>query len=103
MKRARFLLTILLLLLPALIFAGAQAEKGGTTTAMAPSDAKEAPMLAAKVAAGQLPPLEQRIPKEPYVYTMADEIGTYQKGPITVAESNPDTPFWPEARSTPCT
>ena len=55
----------------------------------------EAPMLQAKVARGELPPLEQRIPKEPYVYTMAAEIGFYQPGPLTVAEANVDTPFWP--------
>ena len=37
----------------------------------------EAPMLAAKVAAGELPPVEERISEEPLVINPFDEIGTY--------------------------
>ena len=37
----------------------------------------EAPMLAAMVAAGELPPVEERLPEEPLVYNVFEGIGTY--------------------------
>jgi len=37
----------------------------------------EAPMLAEKVAAGELPPVEERLPKEPLIQEVVDEIGEY--------------------------
>lgn len=37
----------------------------------------EVPMLRAKVAAGELPPVEERLPKEPYVIEPLEEIGQY--------------------------
>ena len=36
----------------------------------------EAPVLAAEVAAGNLPPVEERLPAEPYV-SKAEDIGVY--------------------------
>lgn len=44
---------------------------------MLPSFAGEAPELAAMVAAGDLPPLEERLPSNPYVLTPFESIGTY--------------------------
>jgi peptide/nickel transport system substrate-binding protein len=41
------------------------------------SDTHEAPMLHEKVMAGELPPLDERIPAEPLVITPYNEIGTY--------------------------
>lgn len=41
-----------------------------------PSRYREAPMLAALVAAGELPPLDERLPKEPFLRE-TDVIGTY--------------------------
>ncbi len=38
---------------------------------------QEAPMLRAKVAAGELPPLEERLPEEPTVIEPIEEIGQY--------------------------
>jgi len=38
---------------------------------------KESPLLAAKVAAGELPPLEERLPKVPLTLSPVDEIGKY--------------------------
>ena len=38
---------------------------------------KEAPMLAAMVAAGELPPVDERLPIEPKVLEPLEEIGTY--------------------------
>lgn len=37
----------------------------------------ENPMFAEKVKKGELPPVEERLPKEPFVVTTYDEIGTY--------------------------
>ncbi len=37
----------------------------------------EAPMLRAKVAAGELPPVEERLPEEPVVVQVVEEIGQY--------------------------
>lgn len=42
-----------------------------------PSKFNEAPMLAALVKAGKLPPVEQRVPKDPLVYQPTDQVGKY--------------------------
>jgi peptide/nickel transport system substrate-binding protein len=42
-----------------------------------PAKFNEAPMLAAKVAAGELPPVEERLPLNPMVVKPAGQIGTY--------------------------
>ncbi|HET59798.1 MAG TPA: ABC transporter substrate-binding protein [Chloroflexi bacterium] len=42
-----------------------------------PAKFNEAPMLAEKVAAGELPPVEERLPLNPMVVKPADQIGTY--------------------------
>jgi len=48
------------------------------TEAPEPEVAKESPMLAELVAAGELPPLEERIPTNPRVVTaLTDEVGEY--------------------------
>lgn len=44
---------------------------------MLPSFAGEAPQLAAMVAAGDLPPLEERLPSNPYVLTPLESVGQY--------------------------
>jgi ABC-type transport system substrate-binding protein len=45
--------------------------------AEAPISYNEAPMLARLVAAGELPPVEERLPKNPRVLPVYDEIGEY--------------------------
>jgi peptide/nickel transport system substrate-binding protein len=45
--------------------------------AAAPSKYQEAPMLADLVKAGTLPPVDQRLPKDPMVLTPIEEVGTY--------------------------
>ena len=45
--------------------------------AAAQSKYHEAPALAALVEAGKLPPVEERLPKEPLVEQVVDQIGTY--------------------------
>jgi len=44
---------------------------------VAPSRFNEAPMLAERVAAGELPPVEERVPENPFVITGLDGIGNY--------------------------
>ena len=53
------------------------------------ADYKEAPMLAARVAAGELPPVEGRLPLEPKVRKTFHEVGTYG-GQLIVFSSNPN-------------
>ena len=43
----------------------------------APAEYGEAPMLAALVAAGELPPVDERLPVNPSVRTPIEEVGTY--------------------------
>jgi len=70
-KRAGLVLTFVLTLALALpVLQPAQAQDGGY---------QEAPMLAAKVAAGELPPVEERLPENPRVVELAegDTVGVY--------------------------
>jgi len=48
----------------------------------------EAPMLRTKVAAGELPPVEERLPEEPKVIKPLEEIGQYG-GTLNVADLDP--------------
>ena len=57
----------------------------------------ESPMLAAQVAAGELPPVEERLPPNPYVNVDAPEVGTYTTTVMTLPhESDLDLPvnYW---------
>jgi peptide/nickel transport system substrate-binding protein len=45
--------------------------------AVAQMQYNEAPMLAERVEAGELPPVEERLPREPLVQEVVEEIGTY--------------------------
>ena len=91
------------LLVPAVAFAGGEADSGsagGEAAAMerttfdhewndiryynhiadytaATGNTGEAPMLAEMVAAGDLPPVEERLPDDPYVVVPYQEIGQY--------------------------
>jgi len=49
----------------------------GVITSALAIEYNEAPMLRTKVAAGELPPIEQRLPKYPKVVKVLNEIGTY--------------------------
>ncbi|MGI6209851.1 MAG: ABC transporter substrate-binding protein [Anaerolineae bacterium] len=56
----------------------APAEPSPTSAAeAAPSRYNEAPMLAERVAAGELPPVDERLPVEPLMQQVEDEIGEY--------------------------
>jgi peptide/nickel transport system substrate-binding protein len=62
----------------------------------------EAPMLAARVRAGEIPPVEERLPKDPPVVVPYDQVGKYGGTAIVWAQENNyrgDTMSfsWPEA------
>jgi peptide/nickel transport system substrate-binding protein len=61
--------------------AAAEPAQESTTTessaAPAPGEYNEAPMLAQRVEAGELPPVEERLPAEPLVVTPRSEVGKY--------------------------
>ena len=63
------------ILLILLVFAFAICATGGALIAQ--SEFSEAPMLAERVAAGELPPVDERVPAQPYVQVVRDSIGTY--------------------------
>ncbi len=77
------LVLVLFVLVPLLTFAGGEKEEGaGTETATtgagtAVAAGKEAPELAELVRRGELPPLEERLPNEPFVVDVIDGVGTY--------------------------
>lgn len=78
---------------PATPAEGGEAEapaEGGEAEAPATEAAKEAPMLADMVAAGELPPLEERLPENPLVTTPVESVGQYG-GTLHTAS------WWPEA------
>jgi peptide/nickel transport system substrate-binding protein len=54
-----------------------KAEEPAVDAPAAPAVGKEAPMLADRVASGDLPPVEERIPENPMVITGRDAIGVY--------------------------
>lgn len=76
------------------------------TTEPGPLPAKysESPLLAQRVAAGELPPVEERLPEEPRVCEVTEQIGSYggtlTVGDLTVglfggdAEMSMDRPNW---------
>ena len=70
----RWLAACALLMAPALAFATGDAEQSASASAGAGAAMSgrfsEAPMLAARVAAGELPPVEERIPFDPVVQEM---------------------------------
>jgi len=76
----RIFLVLLTALLAVGLFAGGGTQKSGTAgsgAAGAQSAAKEAPQLAQMVKEGKLPPLEQRLPKNPLVVKPIERIGVY--------------------------
>ena len=63
-------------LVPSFVFAGAQADQEPERAAVSEST-REAPGLEALVASGDLPPLEERLPKKPYIQEVVEGIGKY--------------------------
>ena len=57
--------------------AAAPAAAEAPAAAAAPGSYSEAPMLAELVKAGSLPPVDERLPKNPLVMPVAEEVGTY--------------------------
>ena len=64
----------------------------------ASADYKEAPMLAAMVAAGELPPVEERLPVEPKVLEPLEAVGTYG-GTLNVFANRPNP--WQDVADSP--
>jgi peptide/nickel transport system substrate-binding protein len=77
---------ILLTALLALFLVGGElfAQAPSAVSQVKPTKYQESPMLAAKVKAGQLPPLEQRLPADPLVQVGPEGNGYYSEGPLRV-------------------
>ncbi len=81
-RHVPLLAAVLLLMMLVLAACGGAPEEpeampADTDEAMAMEDSKEAPALAAMVAAGELPPLDERLPKNPMVVPVTESIGQY--------------------------
>lgn len=79
------------LLVPLAVFAAGQTDADTAQPAQSQMS-KEAPELAALVASGDLPPLEERIPEEPYIQQVYENIGRYG-GTINRTWTGPDDKF----------
>ena len=78
MLRRAFLSTMMIVLLSFSAFAGGQEEAGQAGEAGgAEAIMKQAPQLAEMVDAGELPPLEERLPENPLVVEPLDSLGSY--------------------------
>jgi peptide/nickel transport system substrate-binding protein len=76
--------------------AGEEPAAPAETTDMedeAATASKEAPQLAERVAAGELPPLEERLPAEPMVVPVVERIGEYGGTWRTALVGGSDTPW----------
>ncbi len=96
MKRVLLLATSILLFATMYATANGKQESTGTTSqgnassgqaTASPTKYHEAPMLAAEVKAGKLPPVDQRLPDDPVVVKPNDRIGQY--GGILVRGNGP--------------
>ena len=90
-------LALALLALPALLaVAGGEDEQSTAPSSdmMSDSQYQEAPMLAERVAAGELPPVDERLPDVPDVIEPTAEIGTYG-GTIQLISNLPES--WGDA------
>ena len=67
----------LLLALPAWSGGTQESDPEETAIEVSASGYKEAPMLAQRVAAGELPPIEERLPDEPFVIEPIDRVGKF--------------------------
>ena len=76
MKRALTFL-MMLVIATALFASGEQEGEAAEPMEVAEDAAMEAPMLAEMVEAGELPPVEERLPAEPLVVEAVDSIGEY--------------------------
>ncbi len=75
MKRL-FVVSVMIAIAGGFVFAGG-AKETAPAAAAAVETGRESPILAARVAQGELPPLEQRLPNEPFVVEPLHEIGSY--------------------------
>jgi peptide/nickel transport system substrate-binding protein len=92
MKKLTKRLPLLLIMLMAAGFAWGGGQQGveveGPGMEMVETRFNEAPVLAALVAAGDLPPVDDRVPENPYVVEIIDSIGKYG-GELNVFATGP--------------
>ena len=81
LHRASLTMVVAALVMAAASVTGFAAAGAGEAATTAPATVAmgmgEAPMLAALVAAGELPPVEERLPEDPFVREVYGEIGQY--------------------------
>lgn len=89
MRREQIVVFLALMLLGANVWENASTEEPGASDGVSESKYLEAPVLAALVASGDLPPVDERLPVEPKVRRPLHEVGTYG-GTLTVFTTDPN-------------
>ncbi len=79
MNKNRLLLVLLamVLIISQVAFSACEKEEDGTSAPTISDIYSEAPMLAERVAAGELPPVEERLPVNPVVVQPVERVGVY--------------------------
>ena len=95
-----FLLALLLLPALAAVATGAEEEEDTGAAAAVSGTYTQSPFLDARVASGELPPVDQRLPIEPMVRQVLDEIGTYG-GHLTIFSHEHPNPHAPMVGDNP--
>ncbi|HKJ85886.1 MAG TPA: ABC transporter substrate-binding protein, partial [Spirochaetia bacterium] len=93
-RRISFLLLIMVLAASMAWAGGQQAEDTAAETGVDPLSQMEAPMLAEMVAAGDLPPVEDRLPSQPAVIEPYESLGTYGGSWRTMYRGPGDWPWF---------
>ena len=95
-----FLLALLLLPALAAVATGEGEEEDTAAAAAGSGTYTQSPFLDARVASGELPPVDQRLPIEPMVRQVLDEIGTYG-GRLTIFSHEHPNPHAPMVGDNP--
>ena len=78
MKHKIFVILAAFLFIGAFAWAGGdQSDDSGTTGGVSSGKYSQSPFLDDRVASGELPPVDERLPKNPLVVTPLEEVGTY--------------------------
>ena len=102
MKKIRYTgIAVAMLLFVAVAWAGTGGTDADADDAMVSGGMyKQSPFLDARVASGELPPVDERLPKEPMVRQVLDEIGTYG-GQLTIFSHEHPQPHAPMVGENP--
>ena len=89
MKHKIFVILAVLMFIGSVVWAGGGQDDTTATAAVAEGEYSQSPFLDERVASGELPPVDERLPKNPLVIEPLEEIGTYG-GHLTIFGHDPN-------------